>query len=969
MKLALHSWQLLGEVSPVFDQYTGTPTHTDTAEMVGPHPEFTLPLIGAYRGDTSEHAAAEIDKLLQGALSENEKDKKKGERGEKGTVAVCAELYATRRFNRTVVQMYLELLELKQQDYQVAVAGSKMLEQMKILMRDMMIYLGQEDLVITEAREAKLSQMLTSTFGAAVKNKAKNPEAKRKKHSANKLLSNDVDDLVEQHRKSQKVRNLQRCKLFTLFFFQLTNVVKAAHIPGKSGGGKKKNGKRKPSSDDEDAPKKKRKKKGGRSKAWTDTKTTPSKGKSGRKDGPQKGKKANNKGMVILPFVPDTTEHPLTFLEWVGGKGFLPEALAMVVATGLSLESALELASFPIGGRIAKCPQAWELVTNNHWVLDIVHNGYKVQFVSLPHTPMVTPNVPTDTAGRAILDSEVEAMLAKKAIRLVTGGEEGVISPFFARPKSTPGKWRPIVSLKKVNRHIRKVPFRMVTVRDIRLWLREGYYFTSLDLQDAYFSIPLHHTVYRFTRFVWNDLTYEFLTNMFGLGPSARLFTKVLAEVIRFLRREFGTLLQGYIDDFLFQAMTVALCLLHTHTALIIFHCLGFEVNFPKSILSPSQQITHIGFEWNSVTMTVTLPRKKMEQIAGLAADFLDRGECTARELRSFVGRVEGARPAVEQAALHYRSLQVLLPPAVSWHGGCRLRLTRGATEDLQWWRDSLPAHLVAPMRRGQPTLDLFTDASGVMGWGGHSSRGFAQGPWMGLERMWHINAKELVTVEKCLTSMMEQGDYVHVNMDSRTAVAYINKQGGTRSRSLCDIALRLWDFVLTRGGWIRASWLPRESNQIADMLSKQSLATWEFGLDPRVAEMIWQRWFVPTVDSFASRDFHLVRRYYSFYPDPLAERRDAFSVLAWPDRLYAFPPVPLITLVLEKIRVDRVTAIMIVPAWETAKWWDLLQDLLLEPPMMLGDHARLLVPSEGRGLPHLGTLAACLLRGNSSSS
>ena len=649
---------------------------------------------------------------------------------------------------------------------------------------------------------------------------------------------------------------------------------------------------------------------------------------------------------------------------------FLPEALSRMRDAGFDISQALSMASIPIGGRIARCPQVWRKVTNDRWVLDIVDRGYKVQFVSTPPTPMVTPSLPTDAAGRAVLDTEVEAMLAKGAIRLVAKGDQnGVISPFFARPKSTPGKWRPIVSLKKVNKYIRKVPFRMVTVKDIRLWVREGYYFSSLDLQDAYFSIPLHHTVYRFTRFVWGDLTYEFMTNMFGLGPSARLFTKVLAQVIRFLRKEFRTLLQGYIDDFLFQAITVDLCLLHTHIAIIIFHCLGFEVNFSKSSLDPSQQILHLGFGWDSAEMTISLPQKKVDEMVKLAATFLDRGECLARELRSFIGKAEGARPAVEQAALHYRSLQVLLPSPKHWRGERRLRLTPGASEDLHWWRDSMPTHSVAPMRRGQPTLDLNTDASGVAGWGGHSSRGFVQGSWTRSELEWHINSKELATAKKCLQPMMKEGDYVHLSMDSRTAVAFINRQGGTRSRPLCRLALELWDYVLSLGGWIRASWLPRDSNQVADMLSKQSLETWEFGLDTEVAQMIWQRWFTPVVDCFASRDFHLLEEYYSFYPDPVALRRDAFSVVAWPDRVYAFPPVPLITMTLEKIKVDQVTAIMIVPTWRTAKWWDLLEDLLLEPHLPLGDHRALLVPSPGRKLPYLGTLSACLLQGRSTLS
>ena len=51
--------------------------------------------------------------------------------------------------------------------------GARVHSQMKILMSDLMVYLEQEDLVITEAREAKLAQMLTSAFCAAMKNKGR----------------------------------------------------------------------------------------------------------------------------------------------------------------------------------------------------------------------------------------------------------------------------------------------------------------------------------------------------------------------------------------------------------------------------------------------------------------------------------------------------------------------------------------------------------------------------------------------------------------------------------------------------------------------------------------------------------------------------------------------------------------------------------------------------------------------------
>ena len=52
----------------------------------------------------------------------------------------------------------------------------------------------------------------------------------------------------------------------------------------------------------------------------------------------------------------------------------------------------------------------------------------------------------------------------------------------------------------------------------------------------------------------------------------------------------------------------------------------------------------------------------------------------------------------------------------------------------------------------------------------------------------------------------------------------------------------------------------------------------------------------------------------------------------------------------------------MIVPHWNTAKWWDLLSDLLLDVPLNLGDHRRVLTPNQDHNLPYIGQLVACLL-------
>ena len=85
-------------------------------------------------------------------------------------------------------------------------------------------------------------------------------------------------------------------------------------------------------------------------------------------------------------------------------------------------------------------------------MLGVVAEGYRIRWIrGQPVTPHRGKNPPTDEAGKAILDQEVAAMLTKGAIRAVPSSENEVVSGYFARPKKTPGKWRPIVSLKYTN--------------------------------------------------------------------------------------------------------------------------------------------------------------------------------------------------------------------------------------------------------------------------------------------------------------------------------------------------------------------------------------------------------------------------------------------------------------------------------------------------------------------------------------
>ena len=62
------------------------------------------------------------------------------------------------------------------------------------------------------------------------------------------------------------------------------------------------------------------------------------------------------------------------------------EAISRVESSGLCIRAAEEVGQLPLAGRISLCEHEWSVVTADKWVLDIVREGYKVPFLSIPVT-------------------------------------------------------------------------------------------------------------------------------------------------------------------------------------------------------------------------------------------------------------------------------------------------------------------------------------------------------------------------------------------------------------------------------------------------------------------------------------------------------------------------------------------------------------------------------------------------------
>ncbi|KAJ1128923.1 hypothetical protein NDU88_007295 [Pleurodeles waltl] len=115
---------------------------------------------------------------------------------------------------------------------------------------------------------------------------------------------------------------------------------------------------------------------------------------------------------------------------------------------------------------------------------------------------------------------------------------------------------------------------------------KEGW-MVSVNLQDAYFHIPILKSHKKYLRFVVGSQHYQFADLPLGLTSVPRVFTNVMAVVAANLRRK-GIAVFPYLDDWLIKAKSPELVLHHLQMTTQLLSSLGFSINVPKSHLEPS---------------------------------------------------------------------------------------------------------------------------------------------------------------------------------------------------------------------------------------------------------------------------------------------------------------------------------------------------------------------------------------------
>ena len=181
---------------------------------------------------------------------------------------------------------------------------------------------------------------------------------------------------------------------------------------------------------------------------------------------------------------------------------------------------------------------------------------------------------------------------------------------------------------------------------------------------------------------------------------------------------------------------------------------------------------------------------------------------CTIQELSSILGRMTHVSTiGVETAPLHYRGLQQQHIRSLHKYGMLTWRkqitLTAESLENLQWWTSPKPVEENStPIVEPVSNITIQTDAS-RLGWGAVCQGTKTGGHWNKEDQQAHVNILELkaayLAIQSYLNACQLTESRIVLQMDNTTAVAYINKRGGTKSNKLTQLALDIWNLCQSK--------------------------------------------------------------------------------------------------------------------------------------------------------------------------
>lgn len=258
-------------------------------------------------------------------------------------------------------------------------------------------------------------------------------------------------------------------------------------------------------------------------------------------------------------------------------------------------------------------------------------------------------------------------------------------------------KTRMCPDYRELNKILTPESFPFPLIDEILVKTRGCSWFSALDINAAFWSIPIRREDRYKSAFVTQHGHYEWRSMPFGLKNAPAVFQRVLSGIIR--RRGLSKFCVNYLDDILIFSRTFEEHILHIQQLISAIFEEGFRLNFKKCNFAKStiQYLGHI-ISPNSVTPL----HDNVVAVKAFPAP------SSRRSLRAFLGKINFYRKFIPHSSTLLEPFHRLLRKNVPfrWTHECDISF-----DEVKRLLTSSP--VMAIFDRDRP-ITTYTDASGV---------------------------------------------------------------------------------------------------------------------------------------------------------------------------------------------------------------------------------------------------------------
>ena len=349
-----------------------------------------------------------------------------------------------------------------------------------------------------------------------------------------------------------------------------------------------------------------------------------------------------------------------------------------------------------------------------------------------------------------------------------------------------------------------------------------GALMAKMDLKAAYRQVPVHRSDQHLLGIEWSGICYIDKALPFGLRSAPKIFSAMADGLAWAMFCEGIQECVHYLDDFLFWGPPSSpSCRQALDKAVALCERLGFPVA-PSKTVGPSNVLTFLGIEIDSVSQELRLPADKLERLRRILGRWGRKRWATKHDLQVLIGYLGHAAAVVRPGRAFMRNLieaskKRRLPAQ-------EVRLNVDCRADIAWWSTFVGAWngraLFPNLPRG-PTL--LSDASGSWGCGAYSP---GSGQWFQIQ--WppsfmevNIAVKELLPVvaAAALWGSAWRGTTIMVRSDNQAVVTCLSKRTANDLR-MTHLLRCLFFFEAHYGFEHQSKHIAGKRNTAADALS-----------------------------------------------------------------------------------------------------------------------------------------------------